>query len=184
MPDLIEEWRPVIGGRGVYEVSSLGRVRSLDRITICKGVKNKVHNRKYRGRYLTWVGHPETAYAAVGILLENGRTQKEVHLMVAEAFIGPVPRGCVANHKDLDKWNNRSSNLEYITQGENVQHAIQAGRVRSKIKPAQVFEIKRLLSRGFSRVVIAEEYGIGEPSVRNIETGNTWKSLKEIVCTQ
>ncbi len=109
-----EEWRPVVGWEGRYEVSNLGRVRTLlSRPRIRRVNPNK-------GGYLRL-----TMRAPFGT--------RSVHILVAEAFIGPRPApppGCYrieVNHKDGIKANCRLSNLEYLTQLENGQHASRMG---------------------------------------------------------
>lgn len=109
-----EEWRPVVGWEGRYEVSNLGRVRTLlSRPRIRRVKPNK-------GGYLRL-----TMRAPFGT--------RSVHILVAEAFIGPRPApppGCYrieVNHKDGIKTNCRHSNLEYLTQLENGQHATRMG---------------------------------------------------------
>lgn len=52
---------------------------------------------------------------------------KYVHRLVAKLFIGSRPKGCIVNHKDGHKDNNHVNNLEYMTQSENVQHAVDNG---------------------------------------------------------
>jgi len=112
-----EEWRPVVRWEGRYEVSNLGRVRSLTlRPRIRKANPNK-------GGYLRL-----TLYSPDP--LSNETTS--VHILVAAAFIGPRPAPrdgyrVEVNHKDGVKLNCRHSNLEYLTQLENAQHASRMG---------------------------------------------------------
>jgi hypothetical protein len=63
------------------------------------------------------------------MLSKNGRQiAHRVHALVAAAFIGPYPEGKVINHIDHRRTNNAASNLEYVTQAENLQKARDAGR--------------------------------------------------------
>jgi hypothetical protein len=99
-----EEWRMSIDSD--YEVSSLGRARTM------------------RGRILK--GSMGSSYLSIG----GGREGKKsylLHRLIAEAFCAKR-EGCpVVNHKDGDKKNNRASNLEWVSQQENMQHARQTG---------------------------------------------------------
>ena len=116
-----EQWRPVNGFP--YEVSSLGQVYSVRTKRILRPFV------RHRG------------YLAVRLSGERGEgtTNRSVHSLVAEAFIGPRPDGLVVNHKDGVNTNNRHENLEYVTCRENVRHAVRIGaRTRPRVlrKPA------------------------------------------------
>lgn len=60
----------------------------------------------------------------------DGKTIR-VHVLMAETFIGPRPKGYGINHKDGNKWNNNIENIEYATQKENVQHALRTGLIKT-----------------------------------------------------
>lgn len=112
-----EQWRAVSNTDGKYEVSNLGRVRSLQR--------NKVRimpmTRQPSGR------EGKLTYYAVTLWIKNKAYCRKVHRMVAEAFI-PNPESLPQiNHKDGDKTNNVVANLEWCTAKENTQHAIRNG---------------------------------------------------------
>ena len=102
-----EQWRPIDGTNGDYEVSDQGRVRSLK----CNKVRIMPHTMQHHG------------YHAFMIHM-NGRAQcRKVHREVALAFI-PNPDGLPeVNHIDGNKDNNQVSNLEWVTHQANVRHA-------------------------------------------------------------
>jgi hypothetical protein len=114
-----ETWKAVSAGR--YEVSSLGRVRSLD----CIGADG----RRWRGRLLrpTNVEYRQVTLAFDGILV-----YRRVHLLVSRAFLGPCPRGHEVNHKNGKKHDNRAANLEYRTRAGNQEHAAKFGLMPTK----------------------------------------------------
>ena len=92
-----EEWRPVVGYEGLYEVSNLGRVRRVAYVLA------------------TYVGKRGSAtnYCRVRIFNERGGKQRSVHSLVAAAFIGPRPSPLhEVNHKDGNPTNNTLENLE------------------------------------------------------------------------
>ena len=121
LPD--EEWRHVVGYEGSYEVSSLGRVRSLDRvITYPNGGK-----RKFEGRVLK-LAMGQGGYPSVQLKMNGHRESVFVHHLVLESFIGPRPDGCIALHWDDNRHDNRVENLRWGTHSENRRDAVRNGR--------------------------------------------------------
>lgn len=115
-----EEWRPVVGWEGLYEVSSHGRVRSLDRyVQYVTG-----HTQRHAGRILrpTGTGHPVVALRAPG-----RRKTRSIHSLVADAFI-PNPKGDPwVLHWDDDSRNNKVENLRWGTPRENSEDCVRNG---------------------------------------------------------
>jgi|26BtaG_2_1085354.scaffolds.fasta_scaffold18218_3 hypothetical protein len=120
---MTEEWRPVVGYEGYYEVSDMGRVRSIDRvISRCDGTKEE-----RRGKILSQF---KDRYGYLGVSLnKNGKSKTfTTHRLVCESFLGsPVENSNQVNHMDGIKDNNRLSNLEWCTAEENTKHAIDFG---------------------------------------------------------
>ena len=101
-----EEWRDIPGFPS-YKISNLGRVQGI-RVPILKQYTST------RGGNYPFVDL--RGWDAEG---NHKRRLALVHILVAEAFIGPRPKGTVVNHKDHNRKNACVSNLEYITQLEN-----------------------------------------------------------------
>lgn len=111
-----EEWRPVVGFDGLYEVSDQGRVRNR------------------RGRVLKsfraskGAGRVEPEHAKVHLHDEEGNVlRKKVHVLVLEAFVGARPEGMLGLHRNDDKDNNTLENLYWGTPWENRQDARRNG---------------------------------------------------------
>ena len=101
-----EIWKPVVGYEGLYEVSSEGRVRSLN------------YKRQYRIQVL--VQNYSRKYPYV-ILCKDGKIKTRlVHLLVWEAFNGTIPKGMQVNHINEIKTDNRLENLNLMTPKENI----------------------------------------------------------------
>lgn len=109
-----ELWKDIDGFEGLYQISSLGNVKSL----------NYRNEKKEQNLALK---HHWTGYSMVS-LRNNGKLKYlNVHRLVALAFVeNPFRKPCV-NHIDGNKQNNCSANLEWVTHKENTQHAIKNG---------------------------------------------------------
>lgn len=135
MPSKIqEEWRPVVGYEGRYEVSNLGGVRSLDMLVYHK--ESKTYHR-IKGRTLKICldgkGYP---FVALGRGKSN---QKRVHRLVAEAFIPNPDEKQFVDHINTVRTDNRLENLRWVTASENICNPLSlAKRTRpvAQIDPA------------------------------------------------
>lgn len=118
----MEEWRPIEGYEGLYEVSSEGRIKSCRRTTItASGKRHAVPERILKHDIDSY------GYHHVG-LHKNGREKTfAVHRLVALAFIPNPDNRPTVNHLDGDKSKNSVSNLEWTTHKENIAHALSTG---------------------------------------------------------
>lgn len=119
-----EEWRPVRGYEGLYEVSNQGRVKSLGR-RVKYGVEGSTRSYETPERILRTSS--DARYAAVILCNDGGKKRKLVHRLVAEAFI-PNPDGKpFVLHWDDDPQNNHIENLRWGTHSENMRDSIRNG---------------------------------------------------------
>jgi hypothetical protein len=111
-----EIWKDVLGYEGLYEVSNMGSVRSLDRIT--EGRNGKIYRKK--GKILKLFLNGD-GYRRVMLHKDFIQKTHTVHKLVAIAFLNHNPCGHkeVVNHKDFNRINNKVSNLEITSQREN-----------------------------------------------------------------
>ena len=109
-----EVWKPIEGYEGLYEISNLGRVRSLE-LRNSSGARKRILMLKPTDN-----GH---GYKIVGMRVNGKRRNHYVHRLVAEAFV-PNPNNLpVVDHIDHDRSNNQASNLRWMTQGDNVRYS-------------------------------------------------------------
>lgn len=172
---MFEQWKPVVGYEGLYEVSDHGRVRrplnyGKSRGGPVAGRILAIRMDKYGYPYLT---------------LANAGAQKTclVHHLVMAAFLGPRPEGLQANHIDGRKENNTPQNLEYVTHAENMRHSARLGLTSSgeKHPSAKLSEVSvriiRLLKGKLSQVKIGELFGVSHNTIGHIHNGKTWKQF-------
>lgn len=119
-----ELWLPVWGYEGLYEVSSLGRVRSIDR-EVEHPTVGIVHR---KGKVLAQNPLNKDGYLGVGLSRGGTKKKRAVHLLVLESFVGPRPKGKQACHNDGNNTNNRAENLRWDTPKENVADIKRHGR--------------------------------------------------------
>ena len=111
-----EIWKDIKGYEGLYQASSLGRIRSLDRIVPYKNGK-----RFYMGKILS--PHDNTkGYLYLNLSKNNSVQRFYVHKLVAETFLNNHLGLTEVNHKDECKYNNAIENLEFCTHKYNCQY--------------------------------------------------------------
>lgn len=123
-----EVWKDIRGYEGLYQISNIGRVKSLARRTSCKGVLGDGDTREVPEKVLRCNTVNGYRYAS---LSKDGHAKVfRVHRLVAFAFIGdpPSPEYQV-NHKDGNKTNNTVENLEWVTPRDNTLHARRTGLI-------------------------------------------------------
>lgn len=176
-----EEWRPIVGLEGLYEVSSLGRARSLDRRVLHTGKKRSFYN-THKGKMLKLCDNG--AYLQVVLPIKSKNSHQKtitVHSIVAIAFHGPKPDGMVVRHMDGNPRNNAAENLCYGTCKDNEADKYRHGsRGLTEKEPGailtreQVREI-RLLGPYDPQHVLAEHYGVDETLISLILKGKIWR---------
>lgn len=115
---VVEVWRPVVGFPS-YEVSNLGRARSVDRVI------ETVNGRmcRYRGQLLAPIEDPD-GYRQAAVARPGRRRTVRVHVLMMEAFVGPRPEGMEVCHADDVKAHNCLTNLKYGTRSDNQRDAV------------------------------------------------------------
>lgn len=162
-----EQWQPIEGFEGLYEVSDQGRVRSVDRYVKRRG-EGKVGGGGtcfYRGRVLSLNQHRQ-GYRLVMLCKRCQEYVLPVHRLVAKAFCENPNGYDTVDHINGDKSDNRASNLEWVTQSENLRRAYQQGRPKSTKRCPIIATEKDGSQKSFtSQRKAAEYYGISATAV-------------------
>lgn len=116
-----EKWRDIIDYEGIYQISNLGNVKSLERI-----VSNNKNDgvRIVKEKILHSIDNGN-GYKFVSLNKNNKHKNFYIHRLVAGAFVENPENKKYVNHKDFNKYNNNASNLEWCTQKENVNYSVE-----------------------------------------------------------
>lgn len=142
---MIEEWRDIDGYEGVLQISSFGRVRSVDHyVYIIPKNGRAPFMRFHKGRIRA---QTKSKKGYLYVTLHKGRgssKRKTIHRLVANAFIPNPENKPQVNHIDENKTNNKVDNLEWATRLENMRH----GTVRERLKKIQSVPVIQMSLNG------------------------------------
>lgn len=164
-----EIWKDIKGYEGDYQISNLGRVKSL----------------KYKKERILKYFFDKDGYKNL-TLTKNGKAKKKkIHRLVAECFIKNPFNKPDVNHIDLDKSNNNVSNLEWVNKRENMKHAslnndncrgegIASSKLTEKdvIKIRQMYSTKKYTYKDLSRI-----FKVANTTIGLIVRKETWRHL-------
>lgn len=165
----LEEWRPVLGYEGAYEVSNQIQVRSLDR-----WVERRNHSPQYRqGVVLSTVLNDGYLQVALSI-----KVRRKIHILVCEAWHGPKPTLAheVAHFPDKNRLNATPENLRWATRQENMtdqlRHHQRHGAANLYVE--DILRIRQLRRDGMKVQAIADLIGISGGLVSMICNKKRW----------
>ena len=156
-----EEWRDIAGYEGLYQVSNLGRVQSLDHFA-----SNGNVDILYKGRVISQ--HSHNGYMLVHLCKKNKVSTTSVHRLVAKAFVPNPLNKPQVNHIDGNKANNNALNLEWCSQSENVIHGVKTGLRHLKVPRCRFQYIYEEHLKGRSYAEIAKEFNVGKTRISQI----------------
>lgn len=120
----MENWKDIRGYKGIYQVSNLGRVKSIGRLKFCG--KNTVNGTWYKEKILK--GNVDGwGYLRVNLWKANRSRMVKIHTLVADTFLPKIKKKTDVNHIDGIKTHNWLENLERCTRSENIIHAFKMG---------------------------------------------------------
>ena len=164
-----EIWKPVVGYEGFYEVSNIGRVRSLSRIVECNdGRKRKIKDRTLK------CSRNSGGYSGVTLHKDGCTKFVNIHRIVAEAFVpNPLEKEEV-NHKDENPSNNHASNLEWVTHKENLNYGTRNERIaKANSKPvAQYTKDGAFIKALASAAEVKRQLGFNHSNIIQVAKGN------------
>lgn len=152
-----EIWKDIEGYEGLYQVSNLGRVKSLERYKENHTKLQKIREKIKRLRIHT------AGYLVADLYKENESKTFFVHRLVAQAFISNENNLPQVNHIDGNKENNRVENLEWCTNQENQKHAYKIGLHKTRNMEKSILAMTKVTSK----------------KVKCLETGIIYNSIAE-----
>lgn len=167
-----EVWVPIKEYAELYEVSNLGRIRSLDK-TVKQFNGHTIIDRFWKGRILK--ASMQEGYCVVCLYRDTVKIQRKVHQLVAEAFLKKETSDQVVRHLNDVKTDNKLANLSYGTVQENVNDKFRNGykNARRKLSKAGVFDI---LGSDLSSAILGTMFGVSQSTIQDLKAGKFYKS--------
>mgnify|MGYP000265356619 CR=1 FL=1 len=192
-----EVWKEIESTNGAYEVSSHGNVRSVERTVIrSNGCPHSVRSRILKA------ATDSCGYHRVALSVDGKLTTHKVHRLVASAFIPNPCNKPQVNHIDGIKTNNNPENLEWVTNKENINHAIKNGLIRMQYSPIErIRSVNKTIKKGslngfskltekdvieirqkytptvYTRGMLAKEYGVKVATIKDVVNRKSWKHV-------
>lgn len=181
---MFEDWKPIIGYEGLYEVSNMGRVRSLPR----RAQKSRrrpdkgYHEYSHHGHGKLLKGWEYAARKSIYYHLYDGHGNTEnarLHRLVAEAHMKHIKgwSKLIVTYHDGDWRNCKLSNLRVVPRDRFDYHkGSPANRHAAKLTEDKVRQIRKLLrsNTGVTQADLARQYGVTISCISKIKTGDTW----------
>lgn len=135
-----EIWKDIKDYEGLYQVSNLGRVKSLRKeVNFYCGLYMEIKKRVYRERIIS-LKKSNKGYLNITLYKNGIEKHFNVHRLVAETFLTNINNLPAVNHIDGNKENNKVDNLEWCTYSENMKHAVRTGLFKPKKKAVKQYD--------------------------------------------
>ncbi len=175
-----EIWKEVDGYNGVYFVSNLGNVKSVDHF-----LPGRRGSGKQNGRVLKQ-NKCHKGYLRVSLSLNKVKFTTGAHRLVAKAFVPNSLNLPQVNHKDGIKTNNYPDNLEWCTNQQNQIHAVKNGLTKhnycekhhmAKLSNDDVIKARELHKSGITNIELSNIYKVSATAMSNILKNKTYINI-------
>lgn len=170
----MENWKPIAGYEGIYEVSDLGQIKRI-----------KPEHNTHVGKILAG-GLDQDGYRLILLYDSGKRRMFKAHRIVATAFVPNPDNLPQINHKNAVKADNRADNLEWCSCKYNINHAVDSGlwnaakgsRHRmAKLTESDVLAIRTMKRSGISTRDLAARFSVSRATIGDLLAGRTWSWL-------
>lgn len=177
-----ELWKPIIGYEGLYEVSNFGNIKSLSKVHHL-GAKNQYISQERLLTLSIQKCHFNYKRYRVNLWANDKAKMFKVHRLVAQAFIPNPENKPQVNHIDNNPLNNNVSNLEWVTNRENLDHCLKQGRFNrgsnngmSKLNEQKVLEIRELIKTK-DKDYLVKKYKVAKTTITSVLNRTVWKHI-------
>lgn len=177
---MTEEWRPVVGYEHFYDVSSLGRVRSVARLVFTNNGRAWANPGRILSPSGDWDG-----YKTIDLSAGGARKKKKVAVLVLESFIGPRPDGYLVCHGPSGMFDDSLKNVSWGTWSKNMgEDKIRDGSDNrgskngmAKLGSMDVQFIRHWIKSGYECSEIAPKFNVSRQAISDIKFGRRWAWL-------
>lgn len=167
-----EMWKDVPEFEGCYQISNLGRVRSIDRKFKSKDGRNWSIKGRIDNPTISSKGYFHKRFKY------NGKQKNyKIHRLVGLLFLTNSSNLLEINHKDGNKLNNNAENLEWCSRQQNMNHASINGLLPRKLDSKKIIIIREKYINGSSKESLAKEFNVTIPCIHSIIIRHTWKHV-------
>ena len=158
-----EIWKDIQGYEGLYQISNMGRVKSLERTIIQSNGYERLCKEKIKS-----ITKKENGYLQVELFKNKTRKHFYIHRLVAQAFLNNVNNLSCINHKDENKVNNCVENLEYCSYEYNNNYG-------NHIKKCSESRSKKVMAINVINGYILELNSMKQGKLYGFNDGNIWR---------
>jgi hypothetical protein len=171
-----ETWKDIVGYEGAYQISNLGRIKTLPRILIRRNGSPQTIKPKIRKNTLG-----NNGYYTLTLQVDGKKIRTEyIHQLLAKTFIPNPENHPNVCHKNDIKTDNRLENLYWGTRKDNAEDSVRNGRhvnTGAVLTIEKVREIRTLLAEGFTHGELSRRFHVGITAISNIKLGKTWTTI-------
>ena len=173
---MTEIWKPAFEWEDGYEVSSLGRVRSLSRIVPCSKGTRRIRSKVLKPQMHVF------GYPTVMVSLKGKTRRLNIHRLMYQSFYGPLPKEVQVRHLNNDPADCRLINLTIGSSADNHKDMVEAGRSTAGERHPGVKltedDVQAIRASGRSQQALAALHGVAQSTISKIQRRERWSYIQ------